>query len=290
MLKVLRSKGGNPLGGHVMKALATWVCLFWAALAAAVACRTAAADQTVTLTDPNLEAAVRARLGIPAPTPITQADMLGLTVLQAYYSGIQDLAGLEYATAARALFLYDNNIVSLEPLSDLGHLSELVLAHNCIADISPLAGLTKLGSLMLGSNEIEDVSPFSNLSHLNLLMLDDNRIKDVSALAGLSAVEHLCLTGNQVTDISPLVGLPRLRILELAYNNISDISPLDDIRNLVALDIRGNPLNARAYEVDIPLIMANNPRLQVFYDPIPEPGTLSMLCAGIVLALRMRRG
>jgi len=57
----------------------------------------------------------------------------------------------------------------------------------------------------------------------------------------------------------------------------------------VYLDLRRNPLNNDAHETYIPLILANNPGIELRYDPIPEPATIALLLAGAAALLARRR-
>ena len=161
------------------------------------------ADAQITFSDPNLEAAIREALD-KAEGPITDADLGGLTELDASERDIRDLAGMEHCVNLEWLNLYGNQI----------------------SDVSPLSGLSNLELLVLWDNQISDVGPLSGLSNLELLDLWDNQISDVSSLSGLSNLELLGLEDNQISDIKPLTNLIDLRILYLDSNQIQDISPL----------------------------------------------------------------
>ena len=67
--------------------------------------------------DPDLEAAVREAIDIPA-RPIYPEDLAGLTSLTANERDISDLTGLEYATSLTELRLRHNQISDVKPLVD----------------------------------------------------------------------------------------------------------------------------------------------------------------------------
>ena len=74
-------------------------------------------------------------MGKASGAPITQAEMAGLTHLDAPNSNVSDLTGLEFATGLTHL--------------DLGsvYVSGRYVNSNDISDLSPLSGLTNLTEL-----------------------------------------------------------------------------------------------------------------------------------------------
>ena len=65
----------------------------------------------------------------------------------------------------------------------LSSLTELYLIDNQIIDVSPLSSFTNLTVLYLWENQITDVSPLSSLTNLTTLFLTNNQITDVSPLS-----------------------------------------------------------------------------------------------------------
>ena len=196
--------------------------------------------QVVEMPDSNLRRAVREALNLPAGAPITQADMLKLTELDARDSRIQNLTGLEYATNLISLRLNGNQIEGISPLANLTHLKVLRLDHNNIVDISALANLTQLIELHLDSNRIGNINPLVNLTYLKFVRLDGNDIADISPLAHLTQLIDLLLDGNRIENISPLTHLTQLTKLHLSGNRIMDVSPLANLTQLTKLHLSGN--------------------------------------------------
>ena len=85
--------------------------------------------QLVYFADPNLQTAVEDELGVLLPTV---ADMFGLTFLNAEGRGIVDLTGLEYALNVASLYVDDNQIHEIFPISQLTNLAELWLEDNTL--------------------------------------------------------------------------------------------------------------------------------------------------------------
>ena len=259
--------------------------------------------QEVDIPDLSLRAVVRDTLNLPAGTAITEADMLQLTSLNAKNRQITELAGLEYATNLTELYLGENPITDISPLthltqltllrlndvwgisdiSALAHLTQLHVLHldrNLIGDINPLAGLTKLEELDLRYNRIIDVSPLANLTQLNVLLLNNNRIGDVSPLANLTQLTRLFLDNNQIEDVRSLANLTQLDVLHIQWNRVTDHSPLDglsltDFRYDQTCDMPSLPFALRIKNRTYPSIFARwgprNPELHdLWFDALPH--------------------
>ena len=205
-------------------------------------------DNIVEFNNPNLAAAVRSALritkGYPVMTTTGGKAINTLTRLTATRKEIDDLTGLEDATALTTLDLGQNAIVSLTPLQNLGALTTLDLADNQITDFSPLSGLASLTTLDLGQNAIVNLPTSLNLTALVTLDLADNNIEGVSSLSGLSALKTLDLRDNSrsgdrdndVRDVTPLSGLT-LKTLYLRGNDnlIDDLTVPEQLANARAL-------------------------------------------------------
>ncbi len=227
---------------------------------------TVGADGQVTIPDANLRAAIAEALGKARGATITVAEMKTLAGLDADYSGIRDLTGLEFATNLTELSLFGNDISDISALRGLTHLTELSLGLNDISDISALRGLTKLTDLWLSNNDISDISALSGLTNLTDLSLGLNDISDVSALRGLTKLKWLFLGFSDISDISALSGLPNLTYLWLRNNDISDISALSGLPNLTELNLRQNPLSASSINDHIPALRRSGATVR--FDPL----------------------
>ena len=198
--------------------------------------------EVVTIPDAALEQAVRDRLSIPTAA-LTEADMLGLTELDARGLGIVDPTGLERASNLTNLVLYNNRVIDLAPLAGLTNLTVLHLARNEIVDISPLAGLTNLVEMGLDANQIRDISPLSALTNLTFLWLHENQIRDITPVAGLTNLTWLHLHHNEITGISPVSDLPNLTRFDV-YDNYLYLGPGSPAMAVIrALEDGGLPVN-----------------------------------------------
>ena len=158
-----------------------------------------------------LEAAVRTALRIRTGYPILTDNITDLTSLTATSKQIDDLTGLEEATA----------------------LTRLDLGNNAIAALVPLQNLTSLTNLDLADNQIETLTHLQNLTNLTNLDLDNNQINNVSALASLTSLTNLDLRSNDVSDVAPLRDLTNLRYIYLNGNeNLTNLEWLGALENL----------------------------------------------------------
>jgi subtilisin family serine protease/Leucine-rich repeat (LRR) protein len=194
----------------------------------------------VNFADENLKTAVEDELGIINPTI---RDMWNLTSLQATYSSISSLDGLEHARNIEFLDLSGNNIQDISPLTYLVNLRNLNLYNNEIVDILPLFNKKNLQTLDLQENNVSDISALEGISSLVYLILSSNPISDLSVVQQMVLLETLYLADLNITDISQFVNLVNLSDLSLNLNQINDISPLINLTNLRYLGLGNNLLS-----------------------------------------------
>jgi internalin A len=243
--------------------------------------------------DANLLAAVLTMLGGPAGF-VTDADLLNLTELDAQYSGISSLSGLEGARYLAILYLDGNSLSDLSPLRGLLQLTSLSLPNNFIRDISPLAGLTNLSYLALGGNSITNLQVFlSGFSSLASLDLAGNSISNLVFLQSLTQLTALGLDDNWITDLAPLGSLTNLTSLSLQYNLLTNILALTNLTQLSFVDVSFNYLDTTSGSVTASTIQSlQDQGAAVYYLPQvvlqPEiqlelaagPGTMQLIAYG----------
>ena len=186
-----------------------------------------AEDAAEWMPDPILRKAVRQELKIDANTPLTQADMHRLLVLDLgrlkITEEIIDLTGLEYAVKLHTLIIRRHRVEDLRPLTNLKGLRYLTFGRGTISDLTPLSGLVNLEMLSMWNNQIVDVSPLANLVNLKELWLVDNLIEDFSPLSGLVNLEWLEIHRNRSSDIS---AIPTSKLTEFVYDETCNVPGL----------------------------------------------------------------
>lgn len=139
-------------------------------------------DSEIEIPDLALKKIITTRLNKTVDAAIYKSDVLAITDLYAYASGITDLSGLEYFTNLKSLYLGRNKITKLYRLAKLTNLTHLDLRGCSIDDITPLKGLTSLNFLDIAANNIKDFSPLQQLTNLTSLYLSSNFSSDYSPI------------------------------------------------------------------------------------------------------------
>ena len=94
----------------------------------------------------------------------------------------------------RSLYLSDNKLTSLEPVSGLTKIWSLYVDGNQVTDLQPLAKLKWLSSLDVRGNGVEDLKPLADLTELRHLFLENNKVADLSILVSMAEKDA---TGEQ---------------------------------------------------------------------------------------------
>jgi internalin A len=196
-------------------------------------------------------------------------DLPNLIYIDLQNNQITDISGLSGLPNLIFLILNRNRIETLDALSDLPKLRFLEAGTNQITDISGLSGLTSLETVDLSYNKIEAIPALSDLPNLISMYLNNNQITDLAGLAGLSGLVVLNLANNDIEDVAVLSGLTNLKSLDLSNNLIEDISALTTLQSLDILDLLYNTLDEDAYVYNVSSIEANNPGIEISYNPCP---------------------
>jgi internalin A len=246
--------------------------------------------EEVTFPDPELDALVRQELGLSPGDPITLGELDNLYQLDASFSGLTSLAGLECARSLSWLALNGNlGITNFSVLSRIYSLHELYLNECGLTSVGFLAPMTDLQRLELNDNHVADAAPLAGLTNLYWLQMNWNGcMAHLEALAGLQGLNVLGIAGscadslsiitgmpylswlnardNAITDLSPLGGREQLVELELSWNSVSDFALLAGLTNLYSLHVSGNG----ATNADFVLPLWRLTSLSLDNNPVPS--------------------
>lgn len=165
----------------------------------------------------------------------------GVTSFSGNNYDIISLKGIEVFTDLEMLFLEENNISDIEPLSGLTKLSYLDLDGNLdIIDLSGLANLINLEQLYLGDCFISDLTPLIGLNYVLELKLINNNISSLDGSQNMDDLEDLKISYNRVSDLSVLSNLVDLVELYAAGNFITTLAPLANLEYLERIDMKDN--------------------------------------------------
>ena len=114
----------------------------------------------------------------------------------------------------------------------------MYLRNNQIIDLTPLSKFTGLQSLDLSSNKITDLTPLSKFTGQSLY-LNTEQITDLAPVYSLRDLEYLLLRHNQLNDNDQIQRLlecfPKLKGLSLSQNSLPiESALLDDLAGLRA--------------------------------------------------------
>ena len=200
-----------------------------------------ACAQVVSFPDPNLEQAVRDRIGKPTGD-ILKTDLDGVTNLDASSRGIVNLTGLDQWEDLEFLNLGSNDIVDLSPLSGLVKLENLVLGTNDFSDVSPLAALVNLTRLSIDRSSVVDIGSLNALVNLRFLDITSNQVSDISVVSNYILLEEFFCGDNPINGgLDPLAGLVELFKLHAWSCGVTDISALQNLTKLDDLQLANNP-------------------------------------------------
>lgn len=151
------------------------------------------------------------------------------------------------------------HIMNLEPLSQMGNITDVNCANTLISDLSPLRSLIKIESLNCSGTSVTDLSPMqysislksmdvsatrisdikalSNLRNLEKLDLSNTLVDSLEMLASLKNLSDLRIINTPVAEVNVLSGLEKIRILNLSGTNVNDIKPLGSLPQLERLYI-----------------------------------------------------
>ena len=246
--------------------------------------------------------------------------LTSLTYLGLYSNDIDDVSALRGMTALNQLYLQNNRISDISDLAandGLGDGDYLELQGNPLnsdAYARHIPALQERGVTVYfdpqsdPETEIRDRAlrrcleqaldkesgetiTEGDMTSLTRLTCRNAGVADLSGLEGATDLTRLDLDGNEIDDLRPLAELAELRDLRLRDNEIEDIRDLADNTGLGDsdyIDLRGNPLNARAHERHIPTLERRG--VTVDFDPQSAPVTISDAALRYCVEEELRKG
>lgn len=251
---------GNPFPAEVCAAEVRLLELRNIVVAVDPTCGPPSNLSPIDISDPVLEAALRAATGT-FDRPLNHFEVSIIRSL--YIDGpVQDLTGLEHCTYLTFLDINNGAFTSAALVSSLKYLVTLRLTNGSLADIPNLSQMKLLYDLDLSRNQITDAAALLSCDTLTDVVLDENpwlsmpsmtalpelrslsvsnvRNVDFTRLASTS-IRELRLNDAGLTDVSFLSSM-HPRIIYINNNNVSDLNPLASNSDLEILDASSNQI------------------------------------------------
>ena len=217
-------------------------------------------QRTVEFSQPLIEQAVRASLGIDGDTPITgellqqvsaiylvadaaypDADSFYAAINRWYAEGkptrgsVTDLDDLTAMPNLERVGVVAQELTDITALADHPKLSAVEFKHNYISDISVLAGMDHLTSVGINDNPVRDISPLTACPNLAFLDLCSVRSYDPAVLAQLGNFDFLDISNP--TESYRFLDGKSIQDLRIAWSGLDDLHVLDHVTRLERLEI-----------------------------------------------------
>ena len=235
-------------------------CLFLALAALGAGLIAHHRQQPVSFSEPLIEQAVRADLGLDADTPLTEellqqvhavylvadaaypdADSFYAAINRWYAEGkptrgtVTDLNDLAVLPSLERVGIVAQELTDISALTGHPKLIGVELKHNYITDISALAGMERLSSVGINDNPVRDISPLAACPSLAFLDLCSVRSYDPSVLAQLGNFDFLDISNP--TESYRFLDGKSIQDLRVAWSALDDLHCLDHVTRLERLEI-----------------------------------------------------
>jgi formylglycine-generating enzyme required for sulfatase activity len=201
--------------------------------------------QEVSVPDPGLNAAIREALQKPAG-PLTEQDLLSLSILSAGGRQIKTVEGLEAARNLRILDLDSNSLTNFPIAGALTNLAILDLFNNRLASFVLSNASPGLTIIDLAFNSLTQCSLPPGLTNLDTLFLENNLLANFNLPAGLTGLTQLDLSANQLTSFNPPPDMTNILTLLIFANQLTNATLSGNWHRLVSLDLDFNRLRSLA--------------------------------------------
>lgn len=122
-------------------------------------------------------------------------------------------------------------------ISDMTHVTALMMSFTDFDDLSDIAPMSQLRELHIGQTAVTDLSGLVNFPNLHLLHAQDLDVNDYAAVGRLTQLEELVIGSRGLVDLGFVSGLQRLKRLDINSSNVTDLSPLTRLSSLETLDM-----------------------------------------------------
>lgn len=157
-------------------------------------------------------------------------------------AGNEDITTLEPLTELselRSLNCSDTKVNDINPIRNLNKIKDLNISNTDVKDISNLKYANVVQDFKADNIDIDDITVVSFFKDLNNLSLANTKVNNITPVSNCVNMTSLNLSGTQITNLSPLNNLLKLYDLDLSNTPVSDISSLQNLVNLHFLNVEG---------------------------------------------------
>lgn len=183
----------------------------------------------------NLKALTFLNLNQNSLTDIHLENLLALSVLSLDDNHLKNFTSDELVNTLNihSLYLSNNDLISIEAISQLASLSHLSMINNRdISSYSPLSNRTLLSKLYLTNNNLTDsqANQMKNLIALDHIALGGSQLTTVDFVNEMPNLYSLMLNDNALQTIDALRSTPNLDLLAIQNNHLTDLGPLSSTK------------------------------------------------------------
>ena len=221
-------------------------------------------------TEPLIEQAARLMLGVNDDERLSEEDLALIEALYINYDRVFDNRHDYYSYFGpwgHGPADVQGPVVSLEDLRMMPNIEELYIQNQQITDIGPISSLTKLRYLQLGQNPTSDLSPLEGLIYLEEIHLSIGTFIDISPLTRLPNLKFLEIFGCPYVNVHQIQDFRYLQTLIILLTNASYPFHhyLPDIP-LIYLNVETSPVDSlewfSAYKSSLRTLMINMTRIR----------------------------
>lgn len=138
---------------------------------------------------------------------------------------------LQQIASIKSLDIGQNlKLKTLEPLSILTGLEELIFSDTRITNLQTLSELKHLRKIICANNPIIDLGALMNLPMLSYLDISNISIRNFEQIQFMTSLETLICPGTQIKSLKYLEYLKNLKVLECYNTNIKSLNALEGLQ------------------------------------------------------------
>ncbi len=191
--------------------------------------------------DPTVETAVRAALGVSEEKELFTNDLWDITsfTVPCDASSLEDLRHFAFL---EELIICSGIPGHLTNISGLANLQRLTVTDTPVSqeELQVIGSLPALQELTLSGCSLSTIKGLENAKQLKLLDLSNNTLRNIDPIKSIPGLKTLYIHHNALNDLSALSSCTELTKLDISYNSVSTLDPLSSISHLNWLNASHN--------------------------------------------------